>query len=69
MTTTIEKKLQFKKVEKEQMTTYEQIKEMRRFDLFVCDESNTQIMKRLDTDEADDIIDLLKKGNQVNLIA
>lgn len=64
---TIEKKLQFKKVDENRMTTFEQIKEMRRFDLFVCNESNSQIMKRLDTDEADDIIELLKKGNQINL--
>jgi len=63
----VEKYLQFKKVDADRMTTYEQVVYMRSFDTFTCNESNTQISKRLDKDVASEIIDLLKNGDTVIL--
>lgn len=48
--------------------SYGKLTYIRSFDNFSCEHSNSQISKRLSSDEADEIIELLKDGETVELI-
>ena len=63
MKTTIE--LPFQKVSNP--VDYSQIEKLRSFDNFICSESNSQLMKRLDAQDAEDAIEALQSGNTVEI--
>jgi hypothetical protein len=47
--------------------TYEQVEKLRSFDGFICSESNSQLMKRLDSEKADNAIEQLSKGINIEV--
>ena len=47
--------------------TYKQVQYMRNFDSFSTSHNNTQLMKRLSSEQASEIIGLLKDGETIEL--